>query len=166
MANLPVKQFLAIKFFIFVLNALIMHMLLLLLLLFFLAHKKSEKSNSIRGILDKFDLSKLGLTKTKMRNFPWVKVGRQRRPCQQQRTTVLSHTPSPAGGWKMHDLVVLHQSVLPDVTVGTKKATSSAWMQVVNYPMIPPKKANLFTYLLFVTAKCNEERSLKPAPCD
>lgn len=32
--------------------------------------------------------SKRGLTRTKMRNFPQVKVGRQRQHCQQQRMTL------------------------------------------------------------------------------
>lgn len=36
--------------------------------------------------------SKRGLTKTTTGNFPWVKVGRQRRHCQQQRMTLSCHT--------------------------------------------------------------------------
>lgn len=44
--------------------------------------------------------------------------------------SVLSHTPSLLGGWRMQDVAALYQRTLPDVAVGTQKETSSAWTPV------------------------------------
>lgn len=64
--------------------------------------------------------SKRGLTKTTMGNFPWVKVGRQRRHCQQQRMTLSCHT---------HPLLLVDGKGMTSLCFTRARFQASLWEQ-------------------------------------
>lgn len=107
-----------------------------------LCRQSGKKAYSIRGIEDKLEFVQAWTDEDHDGEFP-LGEGRQTETTLSATKSdfVLSHTPSLIGGWKRHDLVVLHQGMLSGVTVGTKRKTSSIWtrMQITIVSMITQK---------------------------